>query len=51
MLQQKYKIKLGKITTPTIIHHNIKIDGTNCKIMGPRGFWEVKASRFRDIGT
>jgi hypothetical protein len=28
-----------------------KVKYSHYRPMGPRGFWEVKASRFRDIGT
>jgi hypothetical protein len=29
----------------------VKVKHPHHRPMGPRGFWEVKASRFRDIGT
>jgi hypothetical protein len=28
-----------------------KLKQSHFRLMEPRGFWEVKASRFRDIGT
>jgi hypothetical protein len=29
----------------------VKVKHSHYRAMGPRGFWEVKASTFRDIGT
>jgi hypothetical protein len=37
----------GKLT----VAEGKKVKHSHYRIMGPRGFWEVKAFRFRDIGT
>jgi hypothetical protein len=34
-----------------IVHCKAKAKHSHYRPMGPRRFWEVKASRFRDIGT
>jgi hypothetical protein len=36
-----------------VFHNNVKkkVKYSHYRTMGPRGFWEVKAFRFCDIGT
>jgi hypothetical protein len=33
------------------VYVNVKVKHSRYRPMGPRGFWEVKVSRFRDTGT
>jgi hypothetical protein len=44
-----YRLQLPE--DDTILLEKVKVKYSHYRPMGPGRFWEVKASRFRDIGT
>jgi hypothetical protein len=52
----RYKLQAYPYVTPGEVkllmqHGGVKVKLSHYRPVGPRGFWEFKAPRFRDIGT